>query len=245
MLASLLFPYDDDVPALIEGWLGELEREGCITRYIVDGNEYLRIENWDEYQKVDKPSASKFPDPPETSRAFAKARECSALDQGSRIKEGIKDGRGRAPARARGSASDDEGAHPLPQAWRPSGKDEEWARENRSDLGAAAVANQLEKFRLHAQAKNWRYSDWGARWRMWLVDAKVDRPGAGGAARDGDGPPPEDPWDQRLDGYEEGDFWSPMWGPRPEDGGSHVPKEKLAGWKRRQQAKNRDAEAAA
>jgi hypothetical protein len=30
MLASLLFPYDDDAPALIEGWLAELERELCI-----------------------------------------------------------------------------------------------------------------------------------------------------------------------------------------------------------------------
>jgi hypothetical protein len=27
MLASLLYPYDDDAPGLIDGWLGELERE--------------------------------------------------------------------------------------------------------------------------------------------------------------------------------------------------------------------------
>ena len=29
MLASLLFPYDDDAPGLIEGWLGELEAQGA------------------------------------------------------------------------------------------------------------------------------------------------------------------------------------------------------------------------
>ena len=30
MLASLLYPYDDDAGALISGWLDELEREGCV-----------------------------------------------------------------------------------------------------------------------------------------------------------------------------------------------------------------------
>ena len=34
MLASLLFPYDDDAPKLIDGWLSELERQGCIRLYL-------------------------------------------------------------------------------------------------------------------------------------------------------------------------------------------------------------------
>ena len=70
-LASLLFPYDDDAPKAIEGWLKELENEGCVRRYVVDGNTYLDIPKWRDHQKIDKPSASKLPAFDEDSRAFA------------------------------------------------------------------------------------------------------------------------------------------------------------------------------
>ncbi len=61
MLASLLFPYDDDATKKIDGWLAELEREGSIRRYMVDGQSYLDIPKWLDHQKIDRPSKSKFP----------------------------------------------------------------------------------------------------------------------------------------------------------------------------------------
>jgi hypothetical protein len=87
MLASLLFPYDDDAPELIDGWLAELEREGCISRYLADGSTYIEIANWLSHQKIDKPSPSKIPAFDESSRVLANPRERSSLDQGSRIKD--------------------------------------------------------------------------------------------------------------------------------------------------------------
>lgn len=77
MLASLLFPYDDDAPSLVGGWLDELEREGCITRYTVNGSTFLQVTNWLIHQKIDKPSKPQFPDPPE---GFANPREDSSLE---------------------------------------------------------------------------------------------------------------------------------------------------------------------
>lgn len=62
LLASLLYPYDDDAPALIDGWLAELERHGQVRRYVVDGSEYLEIVKWLEHQKIDRPSASRLPE---------------------------------------------------------------------------------------------------------------------------------------------------------------------------------------
>lgn len=85
MLASLLYPYDDDAPKLIDEWLSELEAEECIQRYDVDGARYLVICNWLKHQKIDKPSKSRLPSPPEI---VAKPREASrslAPDLGSRI----------------------------------------------------------------------------------------------------------------------------------------------------------------
>jgi hypothetical protein len=86
MLASLLFPYDDDAKKLIEKWLDELHTERCITRYEVEGDKYIQINQWLVHQKIDKPSPSKIPPyqlaPIEGSRGFAKARDDSAADQG-------------------------------------------------------------------------------------------------------------------------------------------------------------------
>lgn len=78
MLASLLFPYDDDAKDLMDGWLAELSSEGCIARYEVQGTSYVQITAWADHQKIDKPSASKLPENPRNSRRVAKPREDSS-----------------------------------------------------------------------------------------------------------------------------------------------------------------------
>ncbi len=91
MLASLLFPYDDDAPALIDGWLVELERESCIVRYQAGGQSYIQIHNWLNHQKIDHASKSKIPAFDESSRIVAKPREASSEDQG--LDQGSKEGK--------------------------------------------------------------------------------------------------------------------------------------------------------
>ncbi len=86
MLASLLYPYDDDAKSLIDGWLGELEAEHCIERHSINGDAYVLIRNWLIHQKIDKPSKSKLPDFVESSRILANPRG-GIKDQGSRIKD--------------------------------------------------------------------------------------------------------------------------------------------------------------
>lgn len=78
MLASLLFPYDDDAPSLIEGWLSELQREGCVRLYEHEGSRFLEIPNWLKHQKIDKPSKPQFPAFGESSRILANPREDSS-----------------------------------------------------------------------------------------------------------------------------------------------------------------------
>lgn len=68
MLASLLFPYDEDAPDLIDGWLEELEDEGMIRRYRVVKDDYLDLPKWEQHQRVDKASPSKHPSFEEGSR---------------------------------------------------------------------------------------------------------------------------------------------------------------------------------
>lgn len=83
MLASRLYPYDDDAPTLIEGWLSELEKQNAIIRYKVDGSSYLQIVNWDKHQKVDKPTKSRIPDPLDDPReSYREGGEPSSTDLG-------------------------------------------------------------------------------------------------------------------------------------------------------------------
>jgi hypothetical protein len=93
MLASLLYPYDDDAPALIGDWMDELEAKGHIRRYVVDGSQYLDIPNWLKHQKIDRPTPSRLPaysdelaSPREPSRSIDADLGPRTLDQ-----EGTKD----------------------------------------------------------------------------------------------------------------------------------------------------------
>jgi hypothetical protein len=91
MLASLLYPYDDDAAKLIDKWIGELEREHCICRYVIEDTSYAEILNWSDHQKIDRPSPSKIPKFDEASRIIARPREASSEEGKGR--EGTRKGR--------------------------------------------------------------------------------------------------------------------------------------------------------
>lgn len=91
MLASLLYPYDDDAPKLIGKWLDELEGAGCIRRYEADGGTYLDIPNWQKHQKIDRPSKSRIPEFVEGSRVLASVQRASDADLGPSTKDLGKD----------------------------------------------------------------------------------------------------------------------------------------------------------
>jgi len=152
MLASLLFPYDDDAPGLIDGWLNELDREGCIVRYAAGGNCYVEICNWLNHQKIDKPSASKIPAFDESSRILANPREESSLDQGKdQGKEGSGDSASKpaksAPAKRKTTMPEDFGISERVKAWA-------------TEKGHTRLAEHLESFRSKCRAKGYTYVDW-------------------------------------------------------------------------------------
>jgi hypothetical protein len=100
LLASLLYPHDTDVSdIIIDGWITELEEVASLIRYEDDeGHQIIAAINWGEHQRIDKPSKSKLPPPPEEKirelkakarEKFGRPREHSPLDQG---REGTKEG---------------------------------------------------------------------------------------------------------------------------------------------------------
>jgi hypothetical protein len=188
MLASLLFPYDNDADSVakttradVEAWLAELEREGCITRYESNGSTYLEISNWLIHQKIDKPSKPQFPEP---SRPLASIREVSS-EEGKG-----EEGKGEEGSSSAGAPppidppSEDSSGKPLKTRgtrlavdWHPSTEDMRWAIDARPDID---VKVEVETFRDYWKAKAGPDAvkvDWPATWRNWIRRSHSQRSG--------------------------------------------------------------------
>jgi hypothetical protein len=190
MLASILFPYDDDAASRIDDWLGELEREHCIRRYSVNGDAYVEVLNWKKHQKIDRPSQPIFPSfddaspsPREASRAVIEgsALEGKGRDQGPRTKDQGQEWssnagkvrtevagthkKTRAPDGSRLSA-----AWALPDDWR------HWAAGERPDLDITLVADEFRDYWAAKTGRDATKADWQATWRNWIRHER-GRPG--------------------------------------------------------------------
>ena len=61
-LKSTLFPYEESMrSADIEKTLSEISSNMSVVFYSYDGSDYYSLYNWDNWQKIDKPTESKLP----------------------------------------------------------------------------------------------------------------------------------------------------------------------------------------
>jgi len=174
MLASLLFPYDDDAKDLIQGWLNELSKEGCIVAYTHESDSYVQIHKWLKHQKIDKPSPSKIPAPLSGSES---PREDSRilpvgpkdLDLGSGPKDLVpKEGSGSAAAKPTPTSKGSR----LPADW---SLPNEWATWAITDKPGYPVILEAAKFRdywLSKTGKDATKADWFATWRNWVRNTR-------------------------------------------------------------------------
>lgn len=86
-----LFPYDDDVtPEVVGGLLDELEGEGRVVRYDVDGDPFLFLPNLGEHQRLEPSKVkSKYPAPPEMSEPQVGAESSEKISAGSEKKSAL------------------------------------------------------------------------------------------------------------------------------------------------------------
>ncbi len=200
-LKMRILPGDDDITsAHVEAWLDELANAGLIVRYEVEGKRYIQIKGW-HHQKIQHPTPSNFPNPPERSEVLMSPHEPSLLKG--------REGKGRdippspsatvgsaspsaplavpAPTKSKGSRlpSDWE----LPQPWR------DWTTTHLASTGASAgtiaawITTTAEAFKDH-----WLQSsrptavkrDWQAAWRVWVRKETTD--GRGPKPSPGDPP---------------------------------------------------------
>lgn len=218
MLASFLYPYDDDAKAHIEGWLRELEAVGCIRRYEVDGVAYMDIPHWLDHQKIDRPTPSRIPayrdNPPKTEDRAPTPREDTASPRDTSRAIGEQSARPRA-SRARAGPGPGPGRDldppvpplpttPMPRRSTPPPEPRPLAKladlELDDDLRAWAakhapgldLAAELAEFRDWLAASGRKFRDYRAAFRNSLR-RHAQRPGP---APNGHGPPVDEgrPW---------------------------------------------------
>lgn len=64
-LRANVFRYDDPDSLSVHEWLSELSVSEALVLYEVSGHAYAYLPKWLEYQKINRPSKSKLPPPPE------------------------------------------------------------------------------------------------------------------------------------------------------------------------------------
>lgn len=120
----------------------------------------------------------------------------------------------------------------LPEDWSPTPEELEYARQQ----GCVDPNDTAERFKLHHRSKGTIGKDWHSGFQYWCRNEKNFARSPTTQRSNGHSPTPtltDDAvqWAARLRRYTPGGFWSGNWGPRPEDGGSHVPASILAAWK--------------
>lgn len=64
LIKSQVFPYDADItPNQVTQWLEQLEELEILIIYTVDSQTYIQIKNFLKHQTINRPTASKYPDP--------------------------------------------------------------------------------------------------------------------------------------------------------------------------------------
>ena len=170
MLASLLYPYDDEARDLIDGWMVELERGEHIRRYDVDGSQYLEILKWLEHQKIDRPSPSRLPEyrepsskPREPSRALDADLVPSTLDLVPSTHAVADAPRIRTTKSRKGNAT------ALPDGYCLPGKIASYGAAQ--GLSNSEIGREHQRFCNHAKQNDRRCVDWEAAERNWMLGA--------------------------------------------------------------------------
>ncbi|WP_135235653.1 hypothetical protein [Nocardia sp. CS682] len=181
VIAADLFADDlsRDAPetfARVARGLERLAADKLITRYSVDGRDFLYVTGWSRHQRIDRPSKPRYPVPTcgDTGNRETLAREGRTLEQTSPLEQGNRgtEEQGTAPAKPRGrrpvsGKAPRATSHPLPLSWHPT--DAHYALGRDRGLSTQAVDHEHNKMRNWAEANGTKRVNWDAQFRNWLT----------------------------------------------------------------------------
>jgi hypothetical protein len=174
-LRGALFPYDEDIHGgFIEDSLRALAQAGKLVLYEVNGEPYGELVNFTKHQKINRPSPSRIPAPPnDLEHPYGPFSEGSVSDHGGLSEDSCTEGKGK--EREREAPLTPKRKRALPLDWEPNHSHTERAEKEGVDL-----EREAEKFRVHARANGRKQLDWNAAFTQWLMRASEYQANNGG-----------------------------------------------------------------
>lgn len=168
---SLLFPNDEERRITdINKALLEIGRTMSIIFYEVDGSNYYQLTNWRKWQKIDKPSKSKFPEP---QNAVAKVSDSNKegfgeySTNGRRTLDELNKNKNKNENRNKNEREDNGAKAPTHSRFTPPTLDEveKYCKERNNSINA-------KRFIDYYTSKGWKVGnstmrDWKATVRTW------------------------------------------------------------------------------
>lgn len=164
-----LFPWDDDVTdENLVDWIAEIEKLDMIFIYPANGNEAIQIVNWKKHQRINRPSPSEIPSPPNDS----------VKRHGGVSEDSVKDGMGRDKDKER-IGGDTEGREADPprvkeccelvqeiRGWK-SKNDEKFFTNLLESVPFLVVKKTIEDLRVYQEAPKKQYKNLQSTLRNW------------------------------------------------------------------------------
>lgn len=172
LIKAAIWPLDDRTAADIEIDLKALTESSLITRYTLNRKRYLAVTNWEEHQRINRPTASKLPAPEEgdltppdpvtrhNSDSLSTHTQLSEdSPQERKGKEGNREGKGTPlpPATHQPHAGDSEGPGGKTRSelmaedwWQQYGRRTAQTKRTIRQAIADALANGIDPDELHA-----------------------------------------------------------------------------------------------
>ena len=90
-IKSIIFPYDEDLRvADVDKTLNEIASNMSVIFYTSNENEYYSLENWDKWQRVDRPQASKIKPFDDTCELIRRTIDEQSTNNRRRVPPSIK-----------------------------------------------------------------------------------------------------------------------------------------------------------
>jgi hypothetical protein len=89
LIAAELYGLEDDPREARDNTrecLARLADARLITRYTLDGKRYIRITNWDEHQRIDRPNKPRYPLPTDPTVTLLDPAQAAEMDSGAQVK---------------------------------------------------------------------------------------------------------------------------------------------------------------
>ncbi|MEU3020831.1 hypothetical protein ABZ635_25995 [Nocardiopsis sp. NPDC007018] len=82
LVKAAVWPLDDRTAKDVDVDLWEISDAGLVLRYAVDGKKFIAVSGWQEHQRINRPTPSKFPAPEKGEQTPKGLNECSVRTHG-------------------------------------------------------------------------------------------------------------------------------------------------------------------